>query len=158
MALKPLRKLTDDTIDFYMNVTADRGLIVIHDTAGSGQALDQSVALVAVPTGQAVSTTQPAGLLMCDVVNYDLTRQSLNQHKFEVQIGGKVQVARKGVFVTDKISGTPTGTGKTAYYTNTGLLTETDPGNGPPVGRFLSKKDNDGYAKVDINIHGYTVG
>ncbi len=157
MALKPLRKLADDTIDYFMNVTGERGVIVVHDTAGSGQALDQSTAVVAIPTGQAPSTTNPAGLLLCDVVNYDLTRQPLNEHKFEVQIGGKVQVARRGVFVTNQISGTPAGKGNTAYYTSLGLLTETDPGHGPPVGRFLSKKDNDGYAKVDIVIHGYTV-
>ena len=140
-------------ITFFMNVVAERGLVVIHDTSGSGASLDQSDAVVAVPTGQAVSSTKPAGLLMNDVVNLDLTRQHLNEHKDEVQVNSKVRLLRRGWAVTDKISGTPNA-GDSAYYTNTGLLTPTDPGSGPKVGRFLSKKDNDGFAKVEINITG----
>lgn len=140
-------------ISFFMQVVAERGLIVVHDSAGSGSALDQSVAYVAVPTGQAPSTTSPAGLLLNDVVNYDLTKQHLNQHRDEVQVNSKVRLLRRGWVVTDKVSGTPTGKAS-AYYTGTGLLTETDPGSGPKVGRFLSKKDNSGFAKVEINITG----
>lgn len=145
----------EDAVDisFFMQVVAERGLIVVHDSAGSGSALDQSDAYVAVPTGQAPSTTSPAGLLLNDVVNYDLTKQHLNQHRDEVQINSKVRLLRRGWVVTDKVSGTPTGKA-TAYYTSAGLLTETDPGSGPKVGRFLSKKDNSGFAKVEINITG----
>lgn len=153
MALKPDRFEDATDMSFFMNVVAERGLIVVHDSAGSGAAMDQSDAYVAVPTGQAPSTTSPAGLLLNDVVNIDLTRQSLNWHKDEVQLGSKVLVLRRGWVVTDRISGTPTGK-STAFYTSAGLLTETDPGSGPKVGRFLSKKDSDSYAKVEINITG----
>lgn len=138
---------------FYMNVTAERGLLVIHDGSGSGAALDQAAAFVAVPTGQAPSTTYPAGMLMCDVVDYDLTKTHENFYKNEVQKGGKVQLMRHGWAVTNKVSGTPTA-GQTAFYTNAGLFTPTDPTNGIKVGRFLSAKDADGYAKVEVNITG----
>lgn len=153
MALKPDRYVQADDISFYMNVVAERGLIVVHASSGSGAAMDQADAYVAVPTGQAPSGTSPAGLLMGDMVNYDLTRQHINWHKDEVQLGGKVQLLRKGWVVTNKISGTPTA-GNVAYYTSAGLLTPTDAGSAPKVGRFLSSKDSDGYAKVDINITG----
>ncbi len=154
MALRPDRFEDATDISFFMNVTADRGLIVVHDSTGSGAAMDDSAAYVAVPTGQAPSTTKPAGLLLNDVVNVDQTRQHLNWHKDETQLGGKVTLLRRGWVVTDKINGTPVGNGAPAYYTSAGLLTETDPGSGPKVGRFLSKKDVDGFAKVEINITG----
>ena len=153
MALRPDRFELATDISYFMNVTAERGLVVVHDSSGSGAALDDSNAYVAVPTGQAPSTTSPAGLLLNDVVNIDQTRQHINWHKDETQLGGKVCILRNGWVVTDKVSGTPTA-GNPAYYTSAGLLTPTDPGSGPKVGRFLSKKDNDGFAKVEINITG----
>lgn len=153
MALRPDRHEQTTDISYFMNVTAERGLLVVHDSSGSGAAMDDSAAYVAVPTGQAPSTTNPAGLLLNDVVNIDQTRQHINWHKDEVQLGGKVCLLRRGWVVTDKISGTPTG-GNKAYYTSLGLFTPTDPGSGPSVGRFLSKKDVDGFAKVEINITG----
>lgn len=153
MALRGDRFEDATDITFFMAVAQERGVIVVHSTTGSGSALDQSDALVAVPTGQAPSTTTPAGLLLNDVVNLDLTRQHLNQHKDEVQINSKIRLGRRGWWVSDQISGSPVA-GNTAYYTSLGLLTPTDPGSGPKVGRFLSKKDNDGFAKVEINITG----
>lgn len=153
MALRPDRYEDATDISYFMNVTADRGLIVVHDSSGSGAAMDDANAYVAVPTGQAPSSTKPAGLLLCDVVDVDQTRQHLNFHQDEVQKNGKVVLLRRGWVVTDKVSGTPTA-GDKAYYTNAGLVTPTDPGSGPVVGRFLGKKDNDGFAKVEINITG----
>jgi len=154
MSLRPGRFEDATDISFFMNVVATRGLIVVHDgNGGSGEAMDDSAAIVAVPTGQAVSTTKPAGLLLNDVVNIDQTRQHINWHQDEVQLGGKVCLLRRGWVVTDSLSGTPVA-GDTAYYTNAGLLTPTDAGSAPKVGRFLSKKDADGFAKVEINITG----
>jgi len=153
MSLRPDRFEDATDISFFMNVVATRGLIVVHDGNGSGVSMDDSAAIVAVPTGQAPSATKPAGLLLNDVVNIDQTRQHLNWHQDEVQLGGKVCLLRRGWVVTDSISGTPLA-GDTAYYTNAGLLVPTDPGSGPKVGRFLSKKDADGFCKVEINITG----
>jgi len=155
MALKAGRSYTNESTDisYFMNVTGERGGIVIHSTGGSGWAMDDADAVVAIPTGQAPSGTNPAGLLLCDVVNIDLTRQHLNFYKDEVQLGSKVTLLRQGVVVTNVIDtgSTPT-IGAKAYYNTTGQLTATNAGSAPQVGRFLSTKDADGYAKVEIKI------
>ena len=70
-----------------MNEVAERGGVVSLSTAGSGASLDNGNAVVtyaADPSGKV-----PLGLLINDMVNIDLTRQHLNQHKDEVQKGGK---------------------------------------------------------------------
>ena len=151
MALKPDRveHLTD--LSYFMNVTGERGRLVVHDGAGSGAAMDDAAATVKFPTAQAdVTAGNPAGLLLNDVVNLDLTRQHINFHKDEVQKGGKVLILRRGTVVTNMISGTPT-IGAKAYYDNSGSLQSTT-ADGTQVGRFLSIKDADGYCKVEINI------
>lgn len=151
MALKGDRVLHLTDISYFMSAAvAERGVIVVHDTGGSGAAMDDGNALVKVPTG-GVSGTKPAGLLINDVVNLDLTRQHYNQHKDEVQLGGKVTLLRRGTVVTDQVSGTPT-IGADAYYNSNGELTATAVANSTKVGRFLSLLDADGYAKVEINI------
>lgn len=156
MALKPDRGVDNVyDISYFMNVTGERGIVVTHSTAGSGSALDQGTALVVIPS--AASGSRAAGVLMNDVVDKDLTYTHLNQHKQETQKGGKVTILRRGWIVTNNISGTPTGTGETAYFNNIGNITPTDvSGNGSvqKIGAFLSKKDADGYAKVEINITG----
>jgi len=152
MALKSDRHefLTD--MSFFTNFVATRGYVLVHNSSGSGAAMDQASAYVALPTGAAgVSGTNPVGLLLNDVVNYDLTRQHINWHKDEVQVGGKVLLLRRGWVVTNAVSGTPTA-GDKAYYNALGELTPTAVANSTQVGRFLSAKDADGYAKVDINI------
>jgi hypothetical protein len=51
-----------------------------------------------------------------------------------------------------KISGTPAA-GDVAYVAASGLIgNDSDSGNNAQIGRFLSKKDSDGYAKVAVNI------
>ncbi len=152
MALKADRHEARTDISFFMNGTGNRGIIVVHDTSASGAGMDASAALVKIPTA-GVSGTYPAGLLLCDVVNYDLTRQHINWHKDEVQIGGKVTLLKDGWVVTNAVSGSPTA-GQTAYYDLNGHLTPTELGGAVKVGRFLTSKDADGYAKVDINITG----
>ena len=147
MALKPDRveHLTD--LSFFMNETAERGVIVAHSTAGSGAAMDDSNAVVA-----AVGATSdlPAGMLLNDVVNLDLTRQHLNYHQDEVQQGGKVLLLRRGVVVTDQVDSSTIAPGAAAHFTAAGLLTTGTAS--AQVGRFLSSADADGYVKVEINI------
>ena len=160
MALKPdrIELLTD--VSFFMNTTATRGGIVCLSTAGSGVAMDDALAVVsyaAVASGQ-----MPVGVLLNDVVNLDLTRQHINWHKDEVQVGGKVSILRAGVVTTNLIVGTPVA-GKPAYLSTDGQMTSVVPtGLSSPsgvtgnmtaqVGQFLSTLDADGYAKVSINI------
>jgi hypothetical protein len=153
MALKPDRYEHRTDISYFMTDTAERGIVVVHDTAGSGAAMDSAKAKVKIPS--TVSGTAPVGLLLNDVVNIDLTRQHINFHQDEVQSGGKVVLLREGFVVTNKVSGTPT-VGAPAYYNLLGELCTTQTTAGsytqPAVGRFLSVKDTDGYIKVDIHI------
>jgi hypothetical protein len=157
MALKPDRTHIDSQIDYFMNETAERGGIVVVSTAASGAAMDNASAVAtyaAEPSG-----VKALGVLMGDVVNLDLTRQHINFHKEEVQKGGKVTIWSKGTVVTDMIypGQTPAGgdnawVGHSGYISNTDVATDDADTVSRIVGRFLSAKDEDGYAKVSINI------
>lgn len=152
MALKPDRVESYTDISFFMNEVAERGGIVSHLTSGSGVSMDDASAVVEYAVDPSPSGTAPAGLLLNDVVNIDLTRQHINWHKDEVQVGSKVTVLRQGQVTTDMVaSGVTPSAGNDAYYGADGLLT-TDDTNSVKVGRFLSSLDADGYVKVDINI------
>jgi hypothetical protein len=158
MALKSDRSVLDTDISFFMNEAATRGGIASVSTGGSGAAMDQGEALVtyaALPSGAV-----PVGLLLNDMVNIDLTRQHLNQHKDEVQKGGKVTLLRKGYVVTSNLEGTSPSAGDPAYVAHSGNLATSDlssddtddDGSTRLVGRFLSGVDQDGYAKVYIDL------
>ena len=82
----------------------------------------------------------------------------LNQYKDEVQLGGKVTVLTRGWVVTDQVDGTPKA-GDIAYASNNaskgliGLTASDADGSGNlAIGRFMSRKDADGYAKVYVNL------
>ena len=158
MALKTDRSTLDVDISFFMNEVATRGGVACQSTGGSGAAMDQGAALVtysAIPSGKV-----PVGLLLNDMVNLDLTRQHLNQHKDEVQQGGKVTLLRKGYVVTNNLEGTDPSAGDPAYVAHSGNLAASDLSNDDTdadgstrvVGRFLSGVDQDGYAKVYIDL------
>jgi hypothetical protein len=150
MALKADRIEAYTDISFFCNTLSERGGIAVHVTGGSGVAMDDSNAVVAYSSNQ--SGTLPAGLLLNDVVNYDLTRQHINWHRDEVQVGSKVTLLRQGQVTTNMlVSGVAPTVGADAYYGVNGLLTTVST-NSVKVGRFLGSKDADGYVKVDINI------
>lgn len=157
MALKADRIETSTDISFFMNTTGTRGGVVSFSSSGSGVSMDDANAVVAYP-GSNSSGINPAGLLLNDVVNYDLTRQHINWHKDEVQIGSKVTLLRRGQVTTNNIvAGVSPSAGNPAYVGASGNLTTATSGQFVggafvPVGTFLSAKDADGYAKVDINI------
>lgn len=152
MALRGQRHELDSDISFFMNEVAERGGFVCASTLGSGAALDQNQALAtyaAAPSGKTV-----LGVLMSEMVNLDLTRQKENVHKEEVQKGGKVTIWTKGWVVTNMIypGHTPTA-GSKAYIAHSGLVGSADVvGCNEVVGKFLSSKDEDGYAKVSFNL------
>ena len=149
MALRPDRNehLTD--LSFFMNETAERGVIVTAATQGSGAAMDDSSAAVKVAAAEG---EKPVGLLLSDVVNLDLTRQHINYAKDEMQKGGKVLLLRVGTVTTDQISGSIT-LGDAAHFDAAGQLTSATASSASiQIGRWISKKDADGYAKVAINI------
>jgi hypothetical protein len=158
MALKSDRYEFQTDVSFFMNEVAERGGVVTlaSTSTPSGAAMDSSVNVVtyvANPSGKV-----PIGILLNDMVNLDLTRQHINWHKNEVQKGGKVTILRKGYVVTNRISGTGTPVaGDAAYIADSGLISTStrglalDSGAGR-IGRFLTAKDADGYAKVEINL------
>ena len=164
MALKADRYELQTDISFFYNAgTVTRGGVVVHGTAGSGAAMDQGVNLVEYKAAIAEGSV-PVGILLNDVVNKDLTRTHLNQHKDEVQKGGKVTVLRKGYVVTNNIEGTPSA-GDIAYVHNNGNISNgasiavgalAASGN-LAIGRFMTSKDEDDYCKVEVNLpnHGY---
>ena len=156
MALKTDRSTLQTDISFFMNEAATRGGVVTINTAGSGASMDDGTALVtyvANPSGKI-----PVGLLVNDMVNIDLTRQHLNQHKDEVQKGGKVTLLQKGWVVTSNLEGTDPNGGDPAYLGHSGNISASDLGMDENnsahlvVGRFLSDVDEDGYAKVFIDL------
>tara|TARA_R110000824_G_scaffold136793_2_gene300528 strand:+ start:7666 stop:8169 length:504 start_codon:yes stop_codon:yes gene_type:complete len=165
MALKADRHELQTDISFFMNEVASRGGIACFSTAGSGAAMDSNKALVtydATPSGSV-----PAGLLMNDMVNIDQTRQHINWHKDEIQKGGKVTLLTQGWVVTDRIyPGNTPAVGNVAYVHHSGYISatvvaldgqfDTTMPTNLSVGRFLSKKDEDGYAKVSINLPNQT--
>jgi len=157
MALKSDRYEAMTDISFFYNAgTATRGGVVVLDAAtASGAALDQGVNLVRYK--QATATDVPVGVLLNDVVNKDLTRTHINWYKDEVQRGGKVTVLTQGWVVTNNVTGNPT-PGQVAYadsvtagnITNSAFNAQAS-GN-LAIGRFMSNKDVDGYAKVFVNL------
>ena len=156
MALKGDRYEAATDISFFMSTTAERGGIVSYSTSGSGVALDQGDAVVAYAA--AASGLVPLGLLLNDVVDIDQTRQHINFHQNEIQLGGKVTVLTDGWAVTDSVVDVNTITaGDAAYLGDNGVLTDDQDALGgnsanPPVGEFQSSADEDGFYKVRINL------
>lgn len=159
MALKGDRYefLTD--IAYFGNSVMTRGGIASYSTMGSGGAMDQSQALVAYA---AASTGNiPAGLLLNDMVSIDLTRMHINYYRDEVIIGGKVTLGRRGWWVTDQIVGTPA-VGDVALLSNSGTVQPLSFASfqagtyaksvNPKIGTFLSTKDEDGFAKLYVEL------
>lgn len=158
MALKTDRSTLQTDISFFMNEAATKGGVACLSTGGSGAAMDQGEALVtyaALPSGKV-----PVGLLINDMVDVDLLRQHVNQHKDEVQKGNKVTLLQKGYVVTNNLEGTSPSAGDPAYVAHSGNLAASDLSNDDSdddgstrlVGRFLSGVDQDGYAKVFIDL------
>ena len=150
MALKSdrIELLTD--VSFFMNTTATRGGVVSVNvaTSGLGVSMDDANAVVAYAT--VASGSLPVGILLNDVVNIDLTKQHINWHKDEVQVGGKVTILRNGQVTTNFLAGTPSA-GAKAYVGANGTI-GTSSTNAVEIGQFLSATDADGYAKVSVNL------
>lgn len=153
MALKPLREFGKSDISYFATVVAERGGIVTISTVGSGDAMDDGASVVAYAASP--SGKLPMGILMCDVVNNDLTRQKLNPYKEEVQVGSKVTIWQQGDVVTNMlVPGITVSANQACYLGQSGLLTNANLNDvaTPIVGIFKSKKDEDGFAKVSINL------
>ena len=160
MALKTDRyEESTDISFFYTNGTATRGGVVCLDVlSASGAAMDQGDNSVIYKAADGAADV-PVGVLLNDVVNKDLTRTHLNWYKDEVQQGGKVTVMTRGWVVTNNIqTGDAPTPGALAYASDTEVGTfsltaaDADASGNLAVGRFMSRVDADGYAKVYVNL------
>lgn len=143
-------------VDCSLHAAADAGVMTVYDTTnfGSGEGLGDAhgrVSVQANPSGYI-----PAGVLMANFVDIDQTQQIRNYHQDEHVLGDQAPLATKGYIVTNKIIGTPS-PGNVAYLSSSGNFNPVKEANGgvvatPPVGRFETKKDENGYAKISINL------
>lgn len=167
MALKPdLWIGAVQHVDFYMNVAGEKGEFVCINTSTSpsGAGMDQSEGVAfkhttasTIAGGVASGAVRPLGVLMTDVVSVDLTRQHLNQYKDEAQVGSKVWILGNNSWVvTNAIrAGITPAIGETAILAPSGQVTNVGShgvSGAVAVGRFLSVKDENGYAKVLVDI------
>jgi len=155
MAIKPDRLINETDISLVCNDVHEKGQVLVYGTAASGAGIVTAgvASLVTNPSGYKV-----AGLSLANFVNIDETRYHRNFHKDEQVIGEKVPLLRKGYIVTDQIaSGAVPTPGAKAYLTTSGKLTPTVSATGgevatPKVGEFATSKDENGYAKVYIEL------
>jgi hypothetical protein len=155
MALKPDRdyQSIDDVSHFWasspVSATSEKGGVASLVTAGSGVSLDNAANVVdykATPSGAI-----PKGVMIADVKTYTGSRYFRNLHNGEVLPGEKVCLIRKGWIVTNAISGTPTA-GAAAYLAENGNISPTQMTEAPAIGKFETTKDENGYAKVYVDL------
>ena len=150
MALKADRQIDSVEIGFYVNEVAEKGLIVVPLTAGSGIALDSSLNVATVSAD--ASGVNPLGMLMNDFVSIDVTKQYLNYHKDQAVLGSKATIMTKGWAVTNKVTGTPSA-GETAVLAASGYVTDgTDAVATPKVGKFRSSVNEDGFIRLYVDL------
>lgn len=157
MALKGNRVLIETDITLTCNTVTQRGVTLSYTSNGSGVVLGDSAGTadpVANPSGY-----KPAGILLGDFVNIDLTRYHLNFQKDESQIGMRATVVRKGRLTTDQVinASSISGPGADAYLTSSGTLTPILHATGglaatPKVGTFQGFADESGFVTVDVML------
>lgn len=162
MALKPTASWARDDLDYdaIMNATGERGGIVCTDnTTASGVVIDQGankVNYVANPSG-----VSARGLLFTDMVNKDLSQTHLDHYKYERQQGTKCVYAKGGKWTTNFVyPGHSPAPGDDAYVGHSGYIGNADvatdhvdaTGTSRRVGTWISAKDENGYATIQLNI------
>lgn len=153
MALRPDRYEFQTDISYFCDAATERGVVLIHSSSGSGAALDQTAAVVTVGGTGVTLNLKPAGLLLNDMVTIDVTRDHPNIYKDEMRVGGKCTLLTKGWVVTNMLAtGITPVAGDTAYLAPSSKITNSNTGTPPAIGKFLSAKDERGYAKVEINL------
>lgn len=154
MAIKTDRQVDATEISYFFNNTSEAGVVLSTITAGSGVALDSPKNEVGISA--AASGAKPVGLLLNEFVNVDRTRTPLNWYKDQQSSGDKSTLLTKGWVATNMLVGTPSG-GMLATLDANGKLAAVaigTPGSAavPLVGRWRSTKNEDGYAKVYIDL------
>lgn len=154
MALKPDRFILETDVSLVCNDVIVKGQCLVYGTGSTAFASGAGVYTPGTAEYAANSSGRvAAGLSLAGFVNIDQTRQKRNFHKDEQVIGEKVPLLRKGWVITDQIAtGLTILAGDTAYIGASGLLTNLSAGSVPKIGQFVTKKDADGYAKVQISL------
>jgi hypothetical protein len=154
MAMKADRQIDATESRYFLNETAEKGVVVSVSTAGSGVAMDNTRSVVTVSANS--SGAKPLGVLLTTFVNVDQTRTTINWHKDEAQLGDKASVATKGWVVTNKVIAATAG--NRAVLTSSGYVTD-KPAIGswneaaqPVVGRFRTNLDDAGYATLYVDL------
>jgi len=153
MAIKMDRQVDAVDITYFLNETAEKGVILSISTAGSGIALDSPTNLATVSASP--SGAKPLGMLLQDFVNIDETAQNLNAYKDQAQVGSKCTAMTKGWAVTNKVLGTATA-GQFAVLAESGNVRgtalNTNVVANPTVGRFRTTKDEAGYIRLYMDL------
>lgn len=154
MALKGPRVTVETDISYTCSNAAERGVILVLSTSGSGISQGDSAGIATLSAS--ASGTKVLGMLDNDVVSLDETLYHRNFHKDTTKTGERCTLLVKGRRTTNKVTGTPA-VGDVAYLTSNGVLTPTLSTTGglvatPKVGRFESILDENGYVEVSINL------
>ena len=154
MALKGERTQLFDEIRYFCNDVTERGVFLAHSgSGGSGVSYDQTLDLVYLPGTGSTSGLKPAGLLLNDIVDVDLTKYRLNMYKDEVKKGGKVHLLVKGrVFTNALKAGDTPSAGLPAYLAPTGFVTTTSGTGIAQVGTFRDRKDANNFVLLDVDV------
>ena len=145
-------------ISYFLNAVAEKGVILSASNGGSGVAMEDTYNTAAVVANS--SGCRPLGMLLTEFVNVDLTRQSINWHKDQAQIGDKAAIMTKGWAVTDKVVGAPLA-GDYAALGSSGTIIPITPAlfvagwnkaANPIIGRFRTKVNEDGFARVYVDL------
>jgi hypothetical protein len=154
MAIKPQQEVVRWENGFYLNEAAEKGVIVVLSTAGSGNQLDGSASVCTVAGNS--SGTKPLGALNADFVSIDQTRYDKNRNKMESVVGDKAPLIADGWLVTNKVISCTAGSDAVlgssgSVFTKPAVASWNQVAN-PHVGKFLSGLDEDGYARLYVGL------
>lgn len=158
MALKPDREYNEvtDITNFWTTVAAEKGGCAGVVTQGSGAAIGVNIADEANVVGYIAN---PSGAIakgiLLQTVNTALsaTRDFINFENQEIRPSDKCTLVKKGFVVTDMIPvGITPSAGDAAYLAASGMISSTQAGGAPQIGRFETTKDANGFARVSIDI------
>lgn len=160
--LKPDRVANIESNDYFITTTGDAGRVAFQGTGTQavGNGLDSTNNKIEYVNSIAISGRKAVGIVMNPVVNIDLSRQQLNPYNEEKQVNSKVLVYAVGEVMTNCWGSGQLATSvqvpATVYAGPSGLLyTDNFSGSGwPTVGKALTGKDADGYAKVRVDVAG----
>ena len=153
MAIKGPRNFSlgaDSEISYFMNEAAEAGIIVVYTADDiTDLSLDNAANEVAIPTDN--DDGYPAGLLLQDVLDLDLTYSAGPLWGTQALVGEKVELAKGGWYQTDKLkSGDTPERGEDAYYAADGELSTSGIHR---VGEFESGVNSEGFVRVRIQLN-----